>query len=342
MPESAGNHSDDTEENDPSPSFTTVLWIGKTDGDSRAAALECMRNALYSPRLQTLFIWFPKCMCTTIRTLFLHMHFVLNPYLLTEQFSEGNQDVHRLHRRRRFWYVDPVRTPVQNIFVVVRRPMDRLVSTFLDKHVLQRQWHYLNLHTYRKFRYWLDIHSLPHTLPHYIRFIHDYHFLDIHDAPLVAQMPFEIVRSVCSGGSCRVHALTMDDPQCTREVEERLCRIFQYEQIPTKRQKELVGTIRETLEGKRNRIPRHPDHTMSCTPDWSTMTTTDWRCHSQRMGFPRTEAVLLQMPAETLAALDRLYAEDNRFVRHLLQNPSETLRHGFTTDFPNIWNFQGT
>lgn len=334
---SSESHAEE-EDQDRSASFQSLLWIGR---DSDGAALECMRNVLYSPRLQALFIWFPKCMCTTIRTLFLQMHFVLNPYLLTEQFGEGVQDVHRLHRRRRFWYADPVRTPVQQIFVVVRCPMDRLFSTFFDKHILQRQWHYLNLHTYRKFRCWLDVRSLPHTLHHYIRFIHEYHFLDIHDAPIVAQMPFDLVRSVIATGSCHVHALSMDDPRCVQEIQQRLHRIFQYEQIPLKRQKELAGTIRQTLGGVRNRLPRHSDRVAAWTPDWSAMTTTDWREYIRTRGFPQTETVLRQMPPDTTAMLERLYTDDDRFVRHLLQNPVETLRCG-STNFPNIWNFQTT
>lgn len=281
--------------------------------------MEFMQNMLYSKRLKMMFVWFPKCMCTTMRDVFLRIHIILNPYIVNEPVV---LDIHQIHCRKRFRYISATDTPLEHVIVMVRNPFHRMVSTFFDKHVMKRQWHYLNLHNYRKFRVWLDVHNLPHTFVQYVRFVMEHHFLDIHDMPIAYQMPLSVLADPLLG-SCRFHIFSMEDSHWTESFITLVKRIMKGQHDTASRRviEEVEHMLRERLREKRNSLPRRQNQGGNILPDMVFQNTTWWNEKSRDGGgFPQTNEFLKSLPPKIMETLNILYRDDTCLIKYLRQN----------------------
>lgn len=289
--------------------FQWVQWIAQSE--NKGYRMEFMQNVLYSRRLQMIIVWFPKCMCTSVRDLFLRIQMVFNPNLANETFVS---DPHQVHTRKRFQYMNPEETPVRHVIMVVRNPYHRMISTFFDKHVMKRQWHYLNLHNYRKFRIWLDVHNLPHTFVQYIRFVTEHHFLDIHDLPMVYQVPVPVLADPLLG-TVRFHMFSMDDPNWARGFINLVGHIAETEKIQGDKIHRLKRVLSQRVVEKRNSLPRHPagvvDH------DMVFRNTTWWNHRSQQYGFPHNFEWINSFPETIRQAMRTLYRKDIEILTFL-------------------------
>jgi hypothetical protein len=256
-------------------------------------------------------------MCTTMRDIFLRIHVILNPYLVNEPVV---MDIHQIHCRKRFRYVSATETPVGHVIMMVRNPYHRMVSTFFDKHVLKRQWHYLNLHNYRKFRVWLDVHNLPHTFVQYVRFVTEHHFLDIHDMPIGYQMPLSVLADPLSG-ACRFHMFCMEDPHWSDAFITLIKHILKGQKDVSRRViDEMEHMLRDCLREKRNSLPRNSPHGENISTDMVFQNTTWWNDQSREGGFPQTNEFLRSFPAKIMETLKTLYRDDLYLMWYLRQN----------------------
>jgi len=266
-------------------------------------------------------------MCTTVREFFLGMQMILNPNMVLENL---NIDIHHMHRRNRFFAVDPQETPIQHMVVIVRNPVDRLISTFFDKHVMKRQWRYLTLHHYRKFRVWMDTHALPHTFSTYLLFLREHHCVDIHDFPMMHQMPFHLF----PGADTEIHAFSMEDPQWAKKYQTVLEQILCERRVSPKQRKEILERFHhEVSTKKRNAIPRTP---VTLDADAVHKTTTWWLRH----GFPSNKAFFQSMNPSFKDAIQTFYREDSTFYRNVLSWNGRTTNKIDVPSIPNIWTDQ--
>lgn len=286
------------------------VWVPNGLDPEKRGRIELMSNVLWSPRLKIIWVYFPKAMCSTIRNFFIEMHKVFNPNFDAEH---THISYHKLHHKKRFQYVDPKTTPAYHAVVVVRDPRERFLSAFFDKHVLKRQWVFLTLHNYRKLRVWLDVHSLEHNLENVLRFIEEHHFLDVHDCPMLYQLPVDVLKTVPN-----LHVWTTHDSVAskTRTFLEPLLQ--QKDVLPERRDTILKETV-NLLQHRHNSLPRTsssfslPTHNIQHIP-----------CPRLKQlyaqGFPEMRSVLRDHPLIT-QRLDALYQQDMDMIRKIQQKP---------------------
>lgn len=234
--------------------FKKEMWIGE---GRRKSMMEFMPNCLYSPRLQIMWVWFPKCACSMLRTLFLEIHRILNPSF---DIQYPDLDIHKLHRKRRFRYINQEITPVKHVFLLMRHPFKRLVSTFLDKHVLQRQWHYTCRHQYRRFRMYLDIHNLPHTFDTFVSFLQKYGHIDIHDCPQVYQVPSFFWTHQTTENPPTFHMYVMEDTQWKKKFFNDMASVIKNQKVLTERRILLHQMMQNILNTRINSISSAQEH----------------------------------------------------------------------------------
>jgi len=145
-----------------------------------------MPNVLHSKNCRFLFIWFPKCACSTVRQFFLEWHKTYNP-----QFDQSHVEVtyHNLHTRLAYREDVEKVTSVELAFLFFRHPVCRFLSNFFNKHVLQKDFNYLSHTNFRQFVLWLDIYEKPYTMKSYLEYLQQIGFMDIHDLPMMEMIP---------------------------------------------------------------------------------------------------------------------------------------------------------
>lgn len=289
--------------------------------------LQTMSNTLYSGRLQTMIVWFPKCMCSTLRDFFIRLQLVLNPNIQNEFV---NLNVHRIHRRQRFMYKDVETTPLRHVIMIVRDPVDRLVSTFFDKHVMRHQWHYLTLHNFRKFRIWCDVHSFQHTFLTYLCFIHEYGFIDIHDAPFVSQMPTPLRETGSIEDGVMFHIWSMDDPEWKSRFASLYETIFRQQQLPESIVSGGMKVVHECIRTvHRNHLPR-TDKGIVPVPERGKMGTrrlSEWLGWIRRSGgCPPNRVFLNDLSRDEQDRVRALYRDDFCLLKSLFAPHTSTMR----------------
>jgi len=327
------------EGDDSHPLFHGKIWVPNSSFNNEPqetppqGLIECMSNVLWSPRLQILLVYLPKAMCSTLRQFFIDMHRIFNPNFDNEH---GNISYHKLHLKKRFQYLDPVLTPYSLAIVVLRNPKERFLSSFFDKHVLKRQWVFLTLHNYRKFRVWLDVEGLTHSMENVLRFLETHHFFDVHDCPMVHQLPFHLLQNPHS-----VRYLMMNNDDMTTgqhlgdKIHSLLDPLLREKNVLPERRDAVLSLTKSVLnphhrKHRKNALPRSSQNKVSKIPDaWMTMSCLELYDLYSSSGFPHYHTLLQNFPTLD-QRLSRIYHQDLEFLHH---PPSY-----HPTSSPNAWN----
>lgn len=330
--------------------FESKLWISNGDDNedkpykSRRGRVEFISNVLRSPRLEMGLVWFPKGMCTTLRQLFINIQHTLNPNFYNEHTKIH---IHKLHNKKRFQYRDEKTTPVKKLWIVLRDPMERFLSTYFDKHVVKRQWLFLATHNYHKFRLWLDVNNLNHTMENFVRFVETHHFLDVHDAPISYQFPYFLVDlSSSSGSGSGIHDkrtttfFLMNEKNLYQKMVDDLHHHLEKENVlPTRQQKIIEEAFYLLSSHPQNSLPHAPvsPNSSPILPSLSKITSTTtskllvWM--RKNGGFPAYTTILSSVPKPFLQSLHRLYSKDLELFHH----PRRSISHSRLHPHPHIW-----
>ena len=136
---------------------------------------------LVSPRFSFEMVWLPKCACSSFRQWFLDIH-------------DDSSSYHDIHCNKKYRGTNGEMTNMQKggegddrrlpRITCIRNPYYRVLSTFFQKHVFQKDRRYLSCFGMRLFRRWICFHNLDHCLFTYLLFIRIHnHGMDIHEEP---------------------------------------------------------------------------------------------------------------------------------------------------------------
>ena len=334
------NENDNNDEESEPLWFQSKLWISNVEDTSkenkpyksRRGRVEFISNVLRSPRLEMGMVWFPKGMCTTLRQLFINIQHTLNPNFYNEHTKI---DVHKLHNKKRFQY----REPVKKLWIVLRDPMERFLSTYFDKHVMKRQWLFLTTHNYHKFRLWLDVNNLNHTMENFVRFVETHHFLDVHDAPMSYQFPYFLV-DLSSSSETKTTFFLMNEKNLYKKMVDDLHHHLQKEDVLPSRQQKIIEDASSLLSSHpQNSLPHASmsPKSLSQISNLSKMTSTTTSQLSGWMrkngGFPPYTVLLSSVPKPFLLSLQRLYSKDLELFHH----PRRSISHSRIHPHSHIW-----
>ena len=299
------------------------VWVPCGLDPEKRGRIERMSNILWSPRLEMIWVYFPKAMCSTIRQFFIEMHKVFNPNFDAEHTKIT---YHKLHNKKRFQYVDPKTTPVSRAILVIRDPRERFLSAFFDKHVLKRQWVFLTLHNYRKLRVWLDVHSLDHNLENVLRFVEEHHFLDVHDCPMLYQLPLHVLLET----QAHLHVWTTRDP-VAQKMQTLLGPLLREKDVLPARRDAILHESIPLLAKHQNALPRFSSSSTSSgvADDLPTIPCGRLKQLYAQRGFPEMHAVLHHAPPALVERLNNLYHQDTEMVR-ILQEPPHRRHESLT------------
>lgn len=165
--------------------YTGPLFVDNILSDTT----ESMNNLLWSSHYSFAFLWIPKAACSTLRSLFWNIHKHLHHFCQKKTFEQQypNTTHHTVHHLIEFQHPSSNHT---HVFCLIRHPFHRLISVFLDKHVLQQDSRYLSCFNYRRFQLFLYMKHLPYTFRSYLLYLNEYKCIDVHDLCQWKQIPF--------------------------------------------------------------------------------------------------------------------------------------------------------
>lgn len=265
-----------------------------------------MNNRLFSRILNIMWVWVPKSMCSTVRTVWIDLHKILNPFI---ELEAPNMCIHKLHEMQRFQMKEGDK--VSDVIVIIRDPIDRFISTFLDKHVRMRQWHYTDTHNYRIFRIFLDVHCLEHTIASFLMFIESHGHIDVHDLPQAVQIGRLPIRA---------HAIPLDDRALDRA--RRIVEPVIMNRPNLSSDTKTRACQRLAAHDRVNALPRHPMCTVLPVMT-DMMSITAWREIVRKMGgFPPNTSVWEGMSDESRQLFQRIYHQDIHLYQQILLDGS--------------------
>lgn len=136
---------------------------------------------------QLFVIWIPKCACTMLRQLLVEL-WIYRLFWIDR--ATLNIKAHHVNRLRRFILKSYVK--YKKCLVVVRDPIRRCVSCFLNKHVIIKDKFMKGSIGYYRFLFFLILNELPYTFHSYVKYLYTHlpePWIDIHDMPQTRQIP---------------------------------------------------------------------------------------------------------------------------------------------------------
>lgn len=205
--------------------------------------------------------------------------------------------IHKLHLMERFRMRPD--DQASEIIVIVRNPIDRFVSTFLDKHVRMRQWHYTDTHNYRVFRIWLDVNCLEHTMASFLLFIETHGHIDVHDLPQADQI---------GNLPKRAHVILQDDNALDRARMILEPIIMSRRNLSSETRARACGRLLE-----KNHVNALPRADPTPIPLSDTISIARWRDIVMAAGgFPSNQSVWATVSDDTKKRFDRVYRQDTQ------------------------------